>query len=153
MKAMMKRMSLLFMTLCIVSMAFAITSCDKDKPVHFEQLPQAARTFLMTHFPDIEMVYADKDWDGYEVLLSNGTELEFSSKGQWTKAETRQELIPESVLKLLPENLTSYISQTYPDRNIKMVEIKRFGYEIELHGLHDLELKFDSKGQFLYIDD
>ena len=136
---------------CIATMAFATT--NSDKPVSHEQLPQTIKTFLTTHFSEEKMVRADKDWDGYDVVLTNGTELEFTSKGQWTEIQMRKEAVPESVLKLLPETLVSYIKQTYPEKNIKKIENKSYGYEIELLGMRDFELKFDKKGKFLRIDD
>ena len=151
MKRTVKRISMLFMTLCIVTMTFAAT--NNDKPVPYERLPQKIKTFLTTHFPDNKMVYAEKDWDGYDIRLANGIELEFTSRGQWTEIQMHREAIPESILKLLPETLTNYVKQTYPGKNIKEIVNKPYGYEIELSGMHDLELKFNKKGKFLYIDD
>ena len=151
MKRTVKRISMLFMTLCIVTMTFAAT--NNDKPVPYERLPQAIKTFLTTHFPNDKMVHADKDWDGYDVILASGTDLEFTSKGRWTEIQMRQSPIPESILGLLPEMLTNHVKQTYPDKKIKEIVNKPYGYEIELLGMHDLELKFDKKGKFLYIDD
>jgi Protein of unknown function (DUF2874). len=149
---MIKKIIIPLMTLCVACLAFATVTND-DRPVSYEQLPHPIKTFMTIHFPDNKMAYADKDWGGYDVILTSGTELEFNSKGVWTKAEARREVIPESILKLLPENLTNYIEQTYPDKSIKTIEIKRSGYEIELSGMHDFELRFDKKGRFLYIDD
>ena len=151
MKQIVKRLSMSFMALCIVTMSYAAT--NDDRPVSYEQLPQTIKTFLTAHFPKNKMVHADKDWDGYDVKLDNGVELEFASDGQWEEIQMQQAAIPESILKLLPLNLTDYIKQTYPGKNIKEIVNKRYGYEVELTDMHDLELKFDKKGNFLYIDD
>ena len=139
------------MAMCFLSMA--VSAAGNDRRVSYEKLPKDIKTFITTHFPNEKMVYADKDWDGYDVVLTNGADLEFTSRGRWTEIQMRQGQIPESILKLLPEALISYTKQTYPGKRIKEIASKRYGYEIELLGMHDLELKFDKNGNFLYIDD
>ena len=151
MKQSVKILSTLLMALCVATTTFAAT--NDDRPVAYEQLPQEIKTFLTTHFPNDKMVFADKDRDGYDVILESGTDLEFTTKGRWNEIQMRQGTIPESILKLLPDALTSYINKTYPGKNIKEIVSKPYGYEIELSGMHDLELKFNKNGKFLYIDD
>lgn len=146
-----KKLSILFIAIC--SGFVTVSAISNDRRVSYEKLPKDIKTFITTHFPNEKMAYAEKDWDGYDVVLTNGADLEFTSRGRWTEIQIRQGQIPESILKLLPEALINYTKQTYPGKSIKEIVSKSYGYEIELQGMHDLELKFDKNGKFLYIDD
>ena len=58
-----------------------------DVPIDAKALPAAAKHFLKSAFPDVEVVYAIKDIDfadvEYKVALSNGIVIEFNKKGEW----------------------------------------------------------------------
>ena len=79
----MKKLFLLLVSVFTMQVAMA----DNDKPVTFEQLPQAAQAFIKQNFADREIAFAkvDKDWFDatYDVLFTNGEKLEFNKKGEW----------------------------------------------------------------------
>jgi len=151
MKTMMKKLGFAAIALCLTLAACAATE-DNDRPVSYNELPKETQEFISTHFPSVKMAYADVDWEGYDVILSDGTDLEFSRNGQWKEIQVRQSNFPESIMKLLPAALTDYLNQNYPGKTIREITKKRNGYEVELDGL-DLEFLFDSNGNFRRIDD
>ena len=151
MKKLIRQSGIILVVLCFTSAAYGMI--DREELVPYEKLPKQIKDFVSTHFPDNKVAYAEKDWDGYDVILDDGTDLEFTTKGQWTEIQMRHGEMPESVLKLLPATLLNYLKQNYPEKKIKEIVNKPYGYEIELFQMHDLELKFDKNGKFLYIDD
>lgn len=120
------------------------------------ELPTTAKGFIATHFgKDVSVVQVEKDWNEYEVKLGNGVEIEFYTDGNWKSIETSYTAMPESVLKLLPSKIGTYISSNFKDATVTEVKKKRYGYEVELvnpvHG-KDIELEFSHEGNLLKID-
>ena len=70
-------------------MAVVGISKADDRPVRFEQLPKAAQEFVMVNFPENKVLSASKDDDlmfpEYEVVLDNGTSLDFKNDGSLEK--------------------------------------------------------------------
>nr|MBP7211172.1 PepSY-like domain-containing protein [Paludibacteraceae bacterium] len=52
--------------------------------------------------------------------------------------------------ELLPNEISSYIKEKYPDKNIVSIERGKKTYEVKLS--NGLELKFNLRGQLLEID-
>ena len=80
-----KIVSLVSIMLLIVSVACARDRVTQDVSV----LPTEARDMIKIHFPKSMISYLKVDkplfrTEGYDVRLSDGTELEFNTKGQWT---------------------------------------------------------------------
>ncbi len=141
----MKQTKLFLITLlCIVMSTAAFAD---DKPIKASQLPAAAQTFVKKHFPKNKIAYAEKDWRSYEVKLDNGVELDFDSKGSWTKVDGENNAIPAAVI---PEAIRNYAKKNYPNIPVVKIEKKSYGYQIEL--ANDIDLKFNKQGKFLSID-
>ena len=87
----------------------------------------------------------------YTVYLANGFDIDFTKFGNWDDVDGHVSPLPESILALLPETVSQYITNTFP--NLSAVEVNRehYGYEIGLSG--DMDLKFDSNGRFIGMDD
>ncbi|MDR2982259.1 MAG: PepSY-like domain-containing protein [Puniceicoccales bacterium] len=142
-------------TCALVVGLFATTSlrADDEKPVTPEQLPALAKTFVKENFADqkIVLVMHDKGWTSskYDVTLSDGTEIEFSSGGEWLEIETKgAKALPESVI---PAAVLTYLKANHKDAPAKELAKKRYGYKVELRG--GLELKFSKEGKFIGYDD
>lgn len=123
----------------------------KDVPITFEQLPANAQAFVKKHFKvtDIASVWKDDDiYDqDYKVYFNNGTEIEFYSNGEWEEVKSRTNPIPAAIV---PSNIAAYVKKTYAGSSIYKIQKKRYGYEVEL--TNGLDLEFDTKGNFLRID-
>ncbi len=127
-------------------------SCDReDDFIGPGDLPSNARTFITTHFPDATIQSVIKDYDdlshSYEVMLSDGTRLEFNRKGNWTDVECPNSKVPDSVV---PEKILSYVQSTYPENVI--IAISRDDRRIDVMLDNRTELVFDQNGNYLGID-
>ncbi len=130
--------------LCFVMSTAAFAD---DKPIPASQLPAAAQNFVKKHFPKDKIAYAEKDRRSYEVKLDNGIELDFDSKGNWTKIDGNHNAIPAAII---PGAIRNYAKKNYPNIPIIKIEKESYGYEIELS--NDIDLKFNKQGKFLSID-
>lgn len=126
-----------------------------DKLISPDKLPEAAHTFIAKHYPGQEIVSVAREtiFDDYEVLLKNGTELEFSSKGAMDKVEAKRgETLPHSLIATLPAAIPAYVAKNYPKAGICAVSIERKRIEVRVTAA-GRELIFDAKGQYLGADD
>jgi hypothetical protein len=131
----------------------AVAFADNDRPVGFDGLPAAAQKFIRDHFPDAKTTLATIDRElfdtTYDVIFTDGTQIEFDSRGQWKEIDCpRGSSVPAGVL--LP-GIASFIAEHYPDARVGDIERDRFGYEVNLS--NRAELHFDSKGNFRGYDD
>ena len=117
-----------------------------DKPVTFTQLPQKAQQFITKHFSGVQFLSATMD-DDYEVYLANGTKVEFTLQGDWKEVKCTGG-VPAAIV---PAAISKYVKTNYANAAIVKIDKKYSGYEVELN--NGLELKFDTKGNFLAIDD
>ncbi len=51
--------------------------CSKDGEVPAQIIPQLINKHVDSHYPDADIRRIEKDGDNYEIILSNGWELEF----------------------------------------------------------------------------
>ncbi len=114
------------------------------------ELPLSIQRFLSEYFPRNEILQIEKDWDEYEINMSDGILLEFDRAGRWKKIECVHSSTPVPAA-LLPDALNKYVQSSYPDAYIVTAEQDRRFIEVELS--NDLDLKFTQKGKFLKIDD
>lgn len=134
----------------LVALSMAMTGCKKFIPA--AALPQPIQSFLQTNFAGVQVSYATKELCEYEVLLMDGTELEFKTDGEWKSIDMKHAVVPAGVFETVPPSIKPYIESSFP--NIPICKIKKgfwYGYKIEL--ANDLELYFSSDGVFKRIDD
>lgn len=145
-------MKKLLFTLSLFIASFTLIACDDDDDliISVKDLPTISQTFLQTHFPLHEAVRVEQDKDGYDVYLKNGFEIDFTLTGEWDDIDGRGQEIPASIMALIPEAISSYVKTNYPNQFIVEVNKEYFGYEIDLN--NNIELEFDTNGNFLRID-
>lgn len=133
-------------------MAIGCISKADDRPVKFERIPAAAQKFVKTNFADNKVVFVTKDDDivapDYEVVLDNGTVLQFSSIGSLEKIEAFKAGVP---MNLIPEKIKEYVTATYPEVYYREYEIDRGKHEVKLS--NGLELTFNSVFTLIEVDD
>lgn len=117
------------------------------------KLPLQARNFINQHFtnPQISYIKIDSDlFEGkkYEAVLTNGIEIEFDSKGEWTDVDCKKGEVPAGII---PGYVKEYMKTGFSGNFITQIERDRKGTEVELN--NDLSLKFDKKGNFRRLDD
>lgn len=135
--------------------AVSLSACNHEdkKVIQFGELPQAAQTFVDTHFADkqVSIVYhdtelADKD---YEVIFTDGANIDFSKKGEWTEVEDRDTNgVPTAIML---QGIVDYVSTNFAGQYAVQLGKERSNYEVELN--NGVEMVFDKEGQFLRYDD
>lgn len=115
------------------------------------QLPANAQSFLKKHYPKQTPNYILKDEEtfslDYKVQLADGTEIEFDRKGNWEEVDGNKNTIPSSII---PAPILTYVQTHYKGAAIVKIDKGAWDYEIDLN--NGLELKFNSKGEFLRVD-
>jgi len=144
-----KLIAILVMAMAVLQVTVARDVVTRD----VTKLPNNAREVIKTNFPQSEISYIKIDTETfrskiYEVTLTDGTELEFDKKGSWIEIDCKKGKVPSI---FVPANITQYITQNFPNQFIVKIEKDRRGYDVELS--NDLDVKFDTKGNFMRLDD
>ena len=143
-----KLFTVLMAVLITAGIAVAGERVTRDK----SELPQDARTVLDKHFPKVGInhikvesgAFGSKD---YEVILNDGTEIDFNKDGSIKEIDCGTTAVP-ATLVLKP--IRDYVSANFAGAKIVGMEVKRGGYDIELSS--GVDLKFDRAGNFKKID-
>jgi len=142
---------MLILILTTILTITGIISC-KDSIITADRLPDAARSFINEYFAENTISYIKKDRGlaniSYEVVLQDGTEIEFDKSGKWDSIDCKRNAV---LAGLVPDAISEYVQVNFPGQLIVKIDREAFGYEIELSS--DLELKFDKNGKMLEIDD
>lgn len=136
--------------LAAVSVAglWTLPGCDDEKRIDYGRLPAAAREFIEHYFPasGVSRVVRDKD-DGrtdYEVLLDDGTQIDFDGAGAWIQVECGFSALPEG---LVPPRIMAHLAAHYPERTPYEIERETGGYLLTVTG--GIELVYTSAGDFV----
>lgn len=144
----MKRFILLFSQLLLGA---GVACASPDRPISKEQLPAMAQQFLQEFFADVEVTLAHEDGPivrrEYDVTLSDGTHIEFSTDGRCIEVESR-EALPQGVV---PPSIETYVAKHYPSHFINRLERSRREWEVRLS--NGLEITFDRRFRVVSIDD
>lgn len=139
--------------LLICIFGFSISASAQKTTIQVNELPENAKSFIKQHFKNETVSYVIKEEeflviDEYKVALSDGTEIEFNKNGNWKEISNKTRGIKTSVV---PTKILNYCTKSFPNTSIKKIEKSRWKYEVELS--NDLDLEFDSDGNFKRIDD
>lgn len=135
--------------MCLVSMFVALSVSAAE--VTLKQLPQQAQEFIHQYFAkdQISKIHTHHHRHGatYNVLFKDGSKINFNSSGQWTKIKLRNDTIP---VDIIPEYITTYVWDNYPNMMIMSIETEGEGHEVEL--TNGTELTFNPKKGVVKID-
>lgn len=96
--------------------------------VPVDTIPQASKDFIAKNFAERVATYAEAGNKSWEVVLDDGTEIEFYATGEWSEIESYTN-IPASVL---PEAVAKQIATTAKDEAVVKVAKKRGTYGVKL---------------------
>ena len=123
-----------------------------DKVISKNQLPAQAQSFLNENFADVKISYAKQETDfierSYEVVLADGTKLEFTKNGNWKEVDCRYSEVPSAIV---PAPIKNFINENYSGSRVLKIERDSRGYEVKLS--NKLELKFNNDFKIVDIDD
>ena len=135
---------------CMVSCNM-VANVGNDKPISVNALPAKAQTLLSQHFNGQKVMLATIETGvinkSYDVVLQNGTKLEFDKKGNLTEIDCKQGKVP---VKLIPQAIRNYLMENYPAQAVKKLEMNKNEYEVEL--ANGLDLTFNKHFQLIDID-
>lgn len=137
------------MFLLAVVGSMMLYSCDdKDEPISSDSLPTQAKTFLQQYYPAATVVSTTKDKDDYEVILSEGTRIDFNKAGEWTDVDAAiGKTIPSG---FYPAGIDTYVSTNFQGIGINEISKETRGYDVEL--VTGTELMFSYDGAFIGFD-
>ena len=146
---------ILSLTLALVALVSLVTlslHAGSDRVIQSKQLPKAAQLFLAKHFAGraVSLAKEDRDFSGttYDVRLADGTEVEFTSAGEWKEVDGKHTALP---LTFIPAQIVKTIQSQHAGDAIVHIERKRRGYQVELAS--GLEVLFNTRFQLVGYDD
>lgn len=142
---------IMMIAICCMFSYNMVANAGNDKPISVNALPAKAQTLLSQHFNGQKVILATIESGvisrSYDVVLKNGTKLEFDKKGNLTEIDCKQGIVP---VQLIPQAIKNYLNDNYAGQSVKKIEIKRNEYEIELS--NGLDLTFNKHFQLIDID-
>ncbi len=146
----MKRLLVLFVALFATFAAIA-----DERPITKQELPKGAIKFLAHYFEKDMVTYATIDKDlmttEYKVVLKSGAEVEFDSKGRWESIESpRGGSVPQ---ELIPSYVTAELAKVFSNVKLRVIKLSKDGKNLEVELSNGVELKFNSKGKVIEIED
>jgi len=148
----MKKIALIsgFLFIAAVMLCFA----DNDTVTRdSSRLPKTSREFISTHFSQLGISHIKIEKNllgtkGYDVILTDGTDIEFDSSGEWTEIDGHQNPLP---LAIVPQVVSSYVVTHFADKEVVSMEKERRGWSVKLN--NGMELTFNKEGVLVDIDD
>ena len=142
---------ILMIAICCMVSCNMVANAGNDKPISVNALPAKAQTLLNSHFNDQKVMLATIESGvvsrSYDVVLQNGTKLEFDKKGNLTEIDCKQGIVPAL---LIPQGIKNYLKDNYAGQSVKKIEMNKKEYEVEL--TNGLDLTFNKHFQLIDID-
>lgn len=141
-----------FFLFSLLTALFGIgVACADGRAITADALPAPAKAFLATNFAKQKVVMATLDSgifdDEYEVLLDDGTHIEFDRKGEWESIKHKGGALPVSIV---PQPIVEFVQQRFAGAKITKIERDNGSYEVDLEG--GVDLKFDKNFSCTEVD-
>lgn len=148
----MKRiLRILMIAICCMVSCNMVANAGNDKPISVNALPAKAQTLLSQHFNGQKVMLATIESGvvsrSYDVVLRNGTKLEFDKKGNLTEIDCKQGIVPS---QLIPQPIKNYLKENYRGEAVRKIELNKKEYEVEL--TNGIDLTFNKHFQLIDID-
>ena len=144
-------MRILMIAICCMMSFNIVANAGNDKPISVNALPAKAQTLLNNHFNNQKVMLATIESGvinkSYDVVLQNGTKLEFDKKGNLTEIDCKQGIVPAL---LIPQAIKNYLKENYRGETVRKIELNKKEYEVEL--TNGIDLTFNKHFQLIDID-
>ena len=144
-------MKKIFFALACVFTLVTNACADNYQVIDNVQLPEKAQTFLSTYFPEAKISLARKEIDvmelHFDVVLTDGSKVEFDRKGNWTEVDCLTNPLPDGIV---PDGINKVVNTQYPEA--KVIKIERDHREIDVKLSNRVELTFNKHLQLVDID-
>lgn len=135
---------ILFVLAAIFTFGVSNVLADNDKLIKKSELPAESQQFINDNFSGVEITYAKLEREllerSYEVVLADGTKLEFTSKGAWKEVDCRYAEVPAAIV---PQAIKNYVAKNYPGEKVLKIERDRGYYELKLSNRYELTFNKD----------
>ena len=130
----------------------SLTACANEQVIPFDQVPEPAKAIVAAHFDASQIAYVTLDKDlldaEYDIKFNDGRSLEFNKAGELLKVDCKQTEVPAA---LIPEAVRAYVKANFPNAFITEWSKDDRRWKAEINS--GLELEFNSKYEFIRIDD
>ena len=144
-------MKILMIAICCMASCNIVMNAGNDKPISVNALPVKAQTLISNHFSNQKVMLATIESGiigrSYDVVLKNGTKLEFDKKGNLKEIDCKQGTVPT---RLIPQAIKNYLNDNYAGQSVKKIEFDKNEYEVEL--TNGLDMTFNKHFQLIDID-
>lgn len=124
--------------LCLLAVSLAMAFAEMIIPA--TNLPKKAQNFIATNFQGESVMYAELDYDSYDVIMSSGTRIKFLESGVWKQVKCYNGINPA----ILPQSVAEAVAKKFPKIKIIKIQKQWDGYEIKLQ--NRIEAYFDVNG-------
>ena len=107
-------------------------------------LPHNAQTFISTYFKNAQIGLVKQDLDSFDVVLNDGTEIDFVINGEWKEIDGKYKAIP---MDFLPPQVVSNVKAAQPNAQIFKVDKEIQGYKFEFN--NKMQVYTDLNGNVL----
>lgn len=149
-----KMMMIVALSVATVGLAAAAVwyHYDDERPINQSELPTKAQEFISEHYSNNSVKHTTIDREisstEYEIVLDNGTKIEFNESGEWRSIDCYSDAVPEAIV---PSKIRTYVKENYGTCAITELKRERYGWEVGLS--NGLDLEFDSAYRLTEIDD
>ena len=144
-------MRIVMIAICCMMSFNIVANAGNDKPINVNELPAKAQTLLSKHFKGQKVMLATIESGvvsrSYDVVLRNGTKLEFDKKGNLTEIDCKQGFVPS---QLIPQPIKNYLKENYRGEAVRKIELNKKEYEVEL--TNGIDQTFNKHFQLIDID-
>lgn len=126
-------------------------SANAQKKIEASDLPPASINFIREYFPNATVDKAKKDAQhdekGFEVILSDGTEVEFWKDGKYREVDGKKKPIPTGYID---RKIVDYVTKNYPNNKITHIDYGHKDVDVDL--TDGIDLEFTKEGTFIKAD-
>lgn len=130
---------------------FIAVTVSAQKKIEVSDLPPASINFIREYFPNATVDKAKKDAEhgekGFEVILSDGTELEFWKDGKYREVDGKKKPIPTGYID---RKIVDYVAKNYPNSKITHIDYGHKDVDVDL--TDGIDLEFTKEGTFIKVD-
>lgn len=97
------------------------------------------------------MLYAKVDQDvfdrTYDVMMADGSQVEFNKSGEWTEVDCLNVPVPAAIV---PQQIKTWVAAQYEGQQIVSISRDKRGYDVKLS--NRFEVEFDLNFQVIDMD-
>ena len=143
----MKKIKFFLLMAVAMTMSLNVMADDDDRVITYQQLPQAAQSFLKQHFAKKVPLVVTADYDDFTIMYESGEKVEFDVKGNWKEVTCRGSKVPNAIV---PEQIMTYVQKNYPGKSVVKLDRHRSVYEVKLN--NGMEIEFNRNFQVIDMD-